>query len=1149
MTRYQEQTCQSNTWPNSPITAVQLANFRYPVYEFLNLGRGESYKHYNDPTDLPYMRDLKWIHRSLGVVGESALSLAHGSGKWPPTTLEVQGRNRYFGGRVLVSNVGQSVVPNYPLKNALVSGTRSMVNQGQYSIPGRYNLSLVFTDPYGAFNLRNQSADFPNFWRTGNEGGVTPIAVGFGQSGLIEYMKDEGEIGQRLYKSTRININARAKVKNITLVTFRAAPVTIIDLLNPQTMKDYTGVELIDYRGLTRFGKECLFQDEGIFTTWIEPDSRFYVKLMSGTPENELAKTTRSFMLGDVDNIQAKIRREIEGSGYLASDWPFLLRVPFEKARSMIFLNGKRLELENKHAMADERTNAYHQKSLELFDLSSREELSDHDKKLAARESATYSILNHPVLRKSIFEAVMGILWYLALLAPFVFFFEKLVFGFPDIRKQLAAQAIVFLIVFGLLRVLHPAFEMVRSSLMILLGFIIILISGGITILFAGKFQENLEDIRKKQGKVEAAEINKFGVMGSAFMLGLNNMHRRKVRTGLTCATLTLMTFVMICFTSVSSDLVDQIEAIGKAPFQGLLIKGEKFKPVSAAEVTALRSRYGDKYDVSERWMTVGIERAQERQRFNPDLELAYKKDGKERKTEADAIIQFRAAEPLRDQIRFLTEYRWFDEHQELDTDDLIPVLLPDAMADKLGLTVDDVNNGTPHVTINGTKFIVQGIFDSRAFAELRDLDGMDLLPFDIERMTIVQKELYWVLADDTAPRIPAENVILSVNRPLPIRIENSNGRVVSVAVSMPKAGYKEASSEIDRYLEQRAEGVFYGLDGVAYYGKRSRETSLGGLLDMLIPLIIAALTVLNTMKGSVYERRDEIFVYNAVGIAPRYVFFMFFAEAFVYAVVGSVLGYLLSQGTGRILTELNFTGGLNMTFTSLTTIYASLTIAAAVFVSTYFPARQGLAVAGAQGRRIVFRFAVHLHPARPRGDPGLFRALSERQRRRQFRHVLFGGAAAGNRRARPNGGRRLVYSPHRGDDLAQAVRPGRFSAHDDFPADRQGNTGIQSAHYDRPIDRHPRILAAAQPWIRRLDPAAFPALARCRRHGARRDVRRSEISVGKRAEPEDRSVWLEATRTTAKSRDIARCWKRPPNSRKDSDGRRWPAFSFAAWS
>src|SRR5262249_47688633 len=100
------------------------------------------------------------------------------------------------------------------------------------------------------------------------------------------------------------------------------------------------------------------------------------------------------------------------------------------------------------------------------------------------------------------------------------------------------------------------------------------------------------------------------------------------------------------------------------------------------------------------------------------------------------------------------------------------------------------------------------------------------------------------------------------------------------------------------------------------------------------------------TMKGSVYERKDEIFVYNAVGVAPRLIFFIFFAEAFVYAVVGSELGYILSQGVGRVLTELDLTGGLNMTFTSRATIYASMAIMAGRMISSYFPARSAMEIA-----------------------------------------------------------------------------------------------------------------------------------------------------------------------------------------------------------
>ena len=168
----------------------------------------------------------------------------------------------------------------------------------------------------------------------------------------------------------------------------------------------------------------------------------------------------------------------------------------------------------------------------------------------------------------------------------------------------------------------------------------------------------------------------------------------------------------------------------------------------------------------------------------------------------------------------------------------------------------------------------------------------------------------------------------------------------VAVALSMPEGSYREVRDAIATYLEQSGEPAYYGIDGVAYRGKRTRERSIAGLIDLVIPLLVAALTVLNTMRGSVYERRDEIEVYNAVGIAPRYIFFVFFAEAFVYVVVGTVLGYLLSQGTGRVLTLLDLTGGMNMTFTSISTIYASLAVAAAVFISTYFPARSAMMIA-----------------------------------------------------------------------------------------------------------------------------------------------------------------------------------------------------------
>ena len=207
------------------------------------------------------------------------------------------------------------------------------------------------------------------------------------------------------------------------------------------------------------------------------------------------------------------------------------------------------------------------------------------------------------------------------------------------------------------------------------------------------------------------------------------------------------------------------------------------------------------------------------------------------------------------------------------------------------------------------------------------------------------------------ASRLPATQVILVNSMPA------TGGRQITAAcmVGLPRTAYRLKADQKDAYpaldyrtqrrvvlsyLERIGKPAYYAIDGVAYYGSRQRATSFAGLLELLVPIIIAALTVFSTMRGSVYERRSEIYVYNAVGIAPNHVFFMFMAEACVYAVVGAVLGYILSQGTGRLLTALNFTGGLNMDYSSIETIYASLAIMGSVLLSTIIPARDAARLA-----------------------------------------------------------------------------------------------------------------------------------------------------------------------------------------------------------
>jgi hypothetical protein len=912
------------------------AAVRIPAYSLVSHGR--SYAAFGYPCEQPWMRNVDSLEGSLKVAGATVLSLAHGNGEFKPLTRSQSAVKRYSG-NVYVANVGQSILPNYPLTGAVVMGKPSW--NVVFPSSGYCGALVMMSDDYGRYGREYSVVPFAEFWS------YSPDAAGYDSQGGILLVKDEGPRAQRTFASVGLGLEALAN--DVNLICYRAAPVTLLDLINPQSMKSYAGAQFMKAQGLSVFDstysvRPDFITSEGIQTAFIKPDEYFCVALKAGAAGNELVQTTRAFLLGGPPVPAAKASHEpgseIQGRGFLAAETPLIREAAREAARSMAEVNGKRLALQDSYGMADEQTHDFQARTTTRLEPGGNAAQSRKANLLQARDALTYATLNHPVLRRNIFEAVAGILWYLGLLVPFAFFFEKLVFGFTDIRKQLGAHVVIFLVVFALLKLLHPAFAMIRSSVMILLGFVIFLISTGILAMFSSRFKENLESLKKSRGQVTAAEVNKIGAIATAFMLGLNNMHRRRIRTLLTCGTLVLITFVMICFTSVRNDITDTTIAIGKAPFNGFVVKNEEYRPVSEAELFALQTKYADRYKVAPRSALFGTETRDSKERLYPELRLVYRDGQSAREARPLSVLTVSCDEPLAS--RLAVEGRWFTEEDASRPGHDLPVILSRAMADKLKLDRAAIAAGrAPRVEINGNNYSVCGVFEGKALDGLMDLDGRNLLPFNIKALRDLNRlDQNTILASDDDPRIFGDDVILALTSP-------GQARLMSVAIVFPPTlSPAEARAEIEHFMEQSGRRTIFGLDGYAFLGKRARESSFVGLVDMLIPLLIAAMTVLNTIRGSVYERKEEIFVYNAVGIAPRHIFFMFFAEAFVYAVVGSVLGYILSQGTGRLLTALHLTGGLNMTFTSLGTIYASLTIAAAVFLSTWFPARTAMKIA-----------------------------------------------------------------------------------------------------------------------------------------------------------------------------------------------------------
>ncbi len=925
------------------------------------------------PEDTLKGLSLKVFEAQVPVLGRSVLALAAGQVTFKAINEDRGGAVLTLHGALFGSAGSSSVIPSHPMwPNTFVQGGAGSAN---YSIQARgVGMGPIMqANPYGEFQ-REFAFDIAGPWG----GPVNLLALRFNDAGQIAFINEIASGNRTVFSSVvsgkDLIATAAGAPRELNLSMFRCVPVSLYDQINPQTMKRFKGVSYMDALSLASPARSHF----ETYTAFLDPDVKFFVGLQDGAAENKELLTDRAFMLNVDPQVPiAAGEAEVAGRGYLAADTPDLPTPMFDSAASMLRTAEKRLQLQERFGMADELMLSFHKQAKEwLNEAYSKWAQKDPAAAVnAAGASEAYAINNYPVIRSRISQAVVGIIWYLGLLVPFVFFAEKLLFGFTDIRKQLVATGIIFLVVFGLLRLFHPAFEIVRSSVMILIGFLILLLSLLVTTMVGGKFKQNLKELRSKEGQVEGADIDRGGVIGTAFMLGLNNMRRRKIRTGLTCGTLVLITFVMICFTSVSTDLVNVEQPTGRSSWNGLMIRDPNFRTLDPNELSNIRQIYGNQYPVTvHRWLTTQVKATERGQNAEIliDRDFLVNSNKVTKRGRVCAAVEMAWNEPIFTGVdRYLiTKKGWFTrppqnrseriEAQKIGYQSKAQIILPDVVARELGIQPEDVDAATPViVTVRGAEYVVQGIFDSIEMGKCIGLDGQSLFPFDVDTMQNVgvASDGSPVLPENTG-RLSASQVILVNSLPASVGSESTisanclilfpktDYRVKPDGVEYPALDYRSQRQLVLGYLERIGQPAYYAIDGVSYYGSRQRSRSFAGLLELLVPILIAALTVFSTMRGSVYERRSEIYVYNAVGIAPNHVFFMFMAEACVYAVVGAVMGYILSQGTGRLLTALDMTGGMKMDYSSIETIYASLAIMGSVLLSTIVPARDAAKLA-----------------------------------------------------------------------------------------------------------------------------------------------------------------------------------------------------------
>lgn len=798
--------------------------------------------------------------------------------------------------------------------------------------------------------------------------------------GEIDYAPDLGSTGAKFIP---LDVMVTTAVKETPIIAFRCVPTAIYDLVDQQSLRALTGIDIYDgeSNGEPRmYGYAIDPQDPSLVGSYVEdvavlfaqPGSRLKIAMNSGPGATRLLLINSQYDPSDPFNQHGK-SPEPEGKGYLVAGNAHDMQnadlmgdmtdkaqdTTGEIAKSGAIYDTALHVAEDMHKLDDFRMNRL--AKYRILDMNSDEGVPGLHKLAAAsiaqaqkdlknrdwerfdadsRAAWGYESRAYPDVQQTATDVVQGVLFYLALLLPFAYFMERLLFGFFDLKRQLGMASLIFLIIFGMFRLVHPAFDITMNPIIVLLAFIMLALSVIVISLISGKFEEQLKQMNQSAGGIHRADIGRVSVALAAFNLGISNMRRRKARTFLTCTTLILLTFTVLSFTSVVQTIrFNQVPAPSDhgPRYNGIMIRTAMWDPLQEPAYRLLADEYGRDYAVAPRAWFYGTQMGE--QSF-----LTLRRADKSYDTKAMVGLSSAEAKITRLQDALLPGGRWFQEG------DVYVTVLPDSVA--AALRIDDADVGKAKVTYSGVEYTVIGILDSQKLKDIADLDNEPLTPVDFIAMNKMSKgsggggdqgfKEYTHLEPDSVFFIPYQTATNMGAQLRSIGIDFANKAEVLKRLNplMHRLGLNLYAGQITNpEIDGPKRGTIERYSSIA-------ATSGRGLEMVFFPILIASLIVLNTMLGSVYERIKEIQIFSSIGLAPAHIGMLFMAEALVYAILGSVAGYLLGQFTSKLLVLTHWLPDLYLNFSSVSAVMTTLIVVAVVMLSTIFPARKAAEVA-----------------------------------------------------------------------------------------------------------------------------------------------------------------------------------------------------------
>jgi ABC-type lipoprotein release transport system permease subunit len=765
------------------------------------------------------------------------------------------------------------------------------------------------------------------------------------QTGDIDEAPSEGFFGSDTYP---LRFPLTVSERSSPIVTFPCESVGLYGLVDPQDLSVLTRIDVLDAFS----GAEP--ENYGVFGPPLYPGQNVPIE---DAQELFIRKGERFMLLGGtaVESTRLVLTHsrlgDEAGSGYVVPERagdnspPVQLSdIAILTARDLIGINDSRLRQFQKYRIIGAGISSLEEQAKdELKAAESAERQRDWpEQERHARAAWGLALRVHPIVQGTANDVVNGVVFYLFLLLPFSYFAERLLFGSQSMAKQLMASIGIFVTSFAILRLIHPAFEIVTNTFMIFVAFVMGVLSLVVISFVLGKFEDSMRGVRAEHSGIHSVDIRRTSVAMAAFNLGVSNLRRRKARTALTTLTLAIMTFIILSFTSIVQDIsLKEDPSNHPASYTGIFLRNPGLDPMETTTYRQLLNEFGSQGTVVGRAYYYGADQSA--------TNLITLRSGAST-AEVRAIEGLDANETkVLDPRPALVAGRWFQPGEKEFVE------LPKPVADELGIASSSV--GKARILLSGTEFTVAGIFDPESMRRLQDLDGDGLMPADFTLSSDVEQRTR-SLTGALRPFVRLDpSVVLIVPTETALSL-GANIRNVAVAFKTPQ----ETRQALNALMPRTRINLCAAVANQSGTGLEVEQFSAvggargGGGAMILVQLIIASVFVLNTMIASVYERTREIAVFSAVGLAPQHIAMLFFAESTVYGILGVVIGYFMAQLSAKVIVATGALQGLMLNFSSTSAVASAAVVMAVVLLSTIYPAKKASQIAAPAMNDEVFR-------------------------------------------------------------------------------------------------------------------------------------------------------------------------------------------------